>query len=229
MKNKIVIISTILIMTLTVCTTVFAAANAEIVVTSSETKITPDTKEIVLNVKLGTLTEVQEGKPMGYVGTFEYDTNIFESINIIGMNGWSATIANGKIQGDTSQVAANQEIAKITLKLKSDLSSIIDTTTAITLKDVHITDDVNLDITVNKTISIQMDTVHNKNNEENNTVTNETNSTITNTNTKTLQDNTTIKESKLPATGIKMIVIPILLVLIVLAIVLKIKSRKIKY
>lgn len=116
MKNKIVAIILVFSIVFAMSTTILAAASTEIILTTSKDKIDKDTKEVILTLKLGEQTGVQTGKPAGYLGSIEYSTDVFESVDIMGMNGWSATIANGKIQGDTSQVAANQEIAKITLK-----------------------------------------------------------------------------------------------------------------
>lgn len=239
MKKRILTIAFVIIIMLIIGTTYTLAADIEMNVQGQTTiNSTDDTVELILS--LGNFTEVEEGQPLGYQGTITYDENVFEGITVEGLNRWTASYEdNTKVfMGEIDSATANTQIAKITLTLKEGLSSA--TTGTIQFNNILLTDGTN-DFTFNREVIITVEEENSENNEENteententeDTINQENTNTIVNNNTTSIQANntdTTVSNQILPSAGVKNVIIISIIAIIVLAIIFKIKSRKIKY
>lgn len=213
----------------------------------SKTKIDKNDKTIEVTLSLGSFSGVAENSTLGYQGTLEFDKTVFESATVTGLNGWTVTYDPTKsttIVGDTAAAKANTDIAKITLKLKSNLDA--GSKGNIELKNLVLTDGTN-EITYNKTFSITIEKKNNENTENKantptsttnaNTSTNKSN-TQTSNNSATSGNNTNKSNSsltantaitKLPAAGLNNVIILAIVIVLIAAIIFKFKSRKIKY
>lgn len=237
MKRKILAIIMIIFM-ITILGTInsLAAGNIELNV-QGETTVKDTEKTIELTLSLGSFTEIEEGIPLGYQGTLEYDENLFEGITVEGLNGWTVNYENSTkvFMGETDTVKANTQIAKITLTLKDGVTP--GTSGTINFSDILLTDGTN-DFTFNKevTVTIENEEVDNPS-EGNNQIsgTNETNTTTStniSTNSSSIQGSNTDRttaSTRLPSAGLKNILIIAVVIISVLMVVFKIKSRDIKY
>lgn len=199
--------------------------------------------EIVeITLSLGTLEglELTNGKlVLGYEGLLEYDTDMFESVTVEGVNGWSASYesSTNKIIGDVADAKENTEITKITLKLKNGLS--VNSSGKIEITNLMLTDATN-DATYNKEFNI---TVQNALDEENNQTnqptedqtqdpTNEIENPIQEENddstNKTSNDTTITNEPNLPKTGFKNLLVISILVIAIICIFSLIRYKNIE-
>ncbi len=213
----------------------------------SKTKIDKNDKTVEVILSLVSFSGVAENSTLGYQGTLEFDKTVFESATVTGLNGWTVTYDPTKsttIVGDTAAAKDNTDIAKITLKLNSNLDA--DSKGNIELKNVVLTDGTN-EITYNKTFSITLEKKNSENTEnKTNTPTNTTNTntstnksnTQTSNNSATSGNNTNKSNSsltantaitKLPAAGLNNVIILAIVIVFIAAIIFKFKSRKIKY
>ena len=242
MKRKILTIIMIIVM-ITILGTInsLAAGNIELNV-QGETTVKDTEKTIELTLSLGSFTEIEEGIPLGYQGTLEYDENLFEGITVEGLNGWTVNYENSTkvFMGETDTAKANIQIAKITLTLKDGVTP--GTSGTINFNDILLTDGTN-DFTFNKeiTVTIENEEVDNPSegneNEGNNQIsgTNETNTTTStniSTNSSSIQGSNTDRttaSTRLPSAGVKNILIIAVVIISILMVVFKIKSRDIKY
>ena len=242
MKRKILAIMMIIFM-ITILGTInsLAAGNIELNV-QGETTVKDTEKTIELTLSLGSFTEIEEGIPLGYQGTLEYDENLFEGITVEGLHGWTVNYENSTkvFMGETDTAKANTQIAKITLTLKDGVTS--GTSGTINFSDILLTDGTN-DFTFNKeiTVTIENEEVDNPSegneNEGNNQTsgTNETNTTTStniSTNSSSIQGSNTDRttaSTRLPSAGVKNILIIAVVIISILMVVFKIKSRDIKY
>lgn len=226
------IITIILLGTISSCAEGETTPNIEISL-KGQTNITKDTKTVELTLTLGKFTGVAENVVLGYEATLEYDVNMFESVTVEGLNGWTATYeASSKtIVGEVATPIAksNTDITKITLKLKDGIQP--GATGNVKINSLLLSDGDN-DFTFTKDLTIKMEEEKapenntNTNNTGDNTDENKNNiSSISGTNT----DNTTKTTTKLPSTGIKNITIIAIVVTLIAMIFFKIKSKKIKY
>ena len=237
MKRKILAIIMIIFM-ITILGTInsLAAGNIELNV-QGETTVKDTEKTIELTLSLGSFTEIEEGIPLGYQGTLEYDENLFEGITVEGLNGWTVNYENSTkvFMGETDTAKANTQIAKITLTLKDGVTP--GTSGTINFSDILLTDGTN-DFTFNKeiTVTIENEEVDNPS-EGNNQIsgTNETNTTTStniSTNSSSIQGSNTDRttaSTRLPSAGLKNILIIAVVIISILMVVFKIKSRDIKY
>ena len=253
MKKIISIIFMIIILVVTttnVNATDEQAKNIELNV-SGQTTIESDVKTVDLTVSLGNFTGISENIVLGYQTTLEYDTNMFESVAVEGLNGWTATYSpdTNILIGDTQNARANTNITKITLTLKDGVEA--GTSGTINLRNIELTDETN-DFTYNRTITVRIEEESNPGDntntiQDNTTNTNEQNQTgnsvinnnVSATNTSNSAsslnrtnssnvDNTTATKV-IPKAGMTNILIIGICVVIVAGIIFKIKSRKIKY
>lgn len=245
MKRKILTIIMIIVM-ITILGTInsFATGNIELNV-QGETTVKDIEKTIELTLSLGSFTEIEEGIPLGYQGTLEYDENLFEGITVEGLNGWTVNYENSTkvFMGETDTAKANTQIAKITLTLKDGVTP--GTSGTINFNDILLTDGTN-DFTFNKEITVTIENEEEDNpnqgtgNEEENQVSggNESNkvnnptSTNISTNSTSIQGSNTDKttaSTRLPSAGLKNILIIAVVIISILMVVFKVKSRDIKY
>ena len=93
---------------------------------SGDSKVTQGTKTVTYTISLGDFVGIPENAMMGYEAVLEYDSNVFSSATIEGLNDWTAqyTESTKRLIGETrTKGEANKEIAKITLTLKESLSN----------------------------------------------------------------------------------------------------------
>ena len=242
MKNKIIVVTLIIIMTITLgIISSFAEEGTNIELNlNGQTTINEDAKTVVLTLSLGDFTGIESGATLGYQGTLEFDENMFQSVEVEGLNGWTANYESSTkvLLGDVDRANPNTDITKITLTLKDNVKP--GTEGKVQINNILLTDGDN-DFTFNKEVTVKMEesttpsedntnnTVENGNVTNNNSV---INANITNNagmqsgNTK---DNTTVHATKLPNTGIENMILVAIAITIVAIVVFKIKSRKIKY
>lgn len=190
-------------------------------------EISENENTITITMELGDFVNLSDGEPLGYSGTLEYNQSIFQEVSVEGLNGWSVSFNsdNNMILGDTSNGKANEEIAKITFKVKDENVS-GKNTTIIRLKDIIITNG-NFEISADKQIEI---TLNNKNNETTNQKVQQIKEVSVVAGEETISATTsTTQNQTLPDAGIGRNVIVAIIVLTILMIIFKIKSRKIKY
>lgn len=243
MKNKIIMAILIIAMILTIGTiSSFAEGEANIELKlNGQTTINEDTKTVELTLSLGDFTGVEDGATLGYQATLEYDKNMFQSVEVEGLNGWTANYESSTkvLLGDVDKANPNTDITKITLTLKDDVQP--GTEGKVQIKNILLTDGDN-DFSFNKEVTVKMEEEtttpaedDNTNNSENNGNATKNNSSINANiaNNAGMQsgntDNTTVQATRLPNTGIENIRLVAIAVTIVAIIVFKIKSRDIKY
>ena len=243
MKTKILLIMMIMVVTIILGTiNSLAAGNIEINV-QGQTTIKETEKTIELTLSLGNFTEIEEGIPLGYQGTLTYDENMFESIAVEGLNGWTVNYEDSTnvFMGETDTAKANTQIAKVTLTLKDGVT--LGTSGTINFNNILLTDGTN-DFTFNKEITITVENEENNDpnegneednqetgTDENNTIDEPTNTNVSTNSTSIQGSNTdrTTATTKLPAAGLRNIVIIAVVIMIIFMVVFKIKSKDIKY
>lgn len=243
MKNKIIMTILIIAMILTIGTiSSFAEGEANIELNlNGQTTINEDTKTVELTLSLGDFTGVEDGATLGYQATLEYDENMFQSVEVEGLNGWTANYESSTkvLLGDVDRANPNTDITKITLTLKDDVQP--GTEGKVQINNILLTDGDN-DFTFNKEVTVKMEEEATTPAEDDNTNNSGNNGNATNNNSSInaniannagMQsgntDNTTVQATRLPNTGIENIILVAIAVTIVAIIVFKIKSRDIKY
>lgn len=243
MKNKIIMTILIIAMILTIGTiSSFAEGEANIELNlNGQTTINEDAKTVELTLSLGDFTGVEDGATLGYQATLEYDENMFQSVEVEGLNGWTANYESSTkvLLGDVDRANPNTDITKITLTLKDDVQP--GTEGKVQINNILLTDGNN-DFTFNKEVTVKMEEEVTTPVEDDNTNNSGNNGNATNNNSSInanisnnagMQsentDNTTVQATRLPNTGIENIILVAIAVTIVAIIVFKIKSRDIKY
>ena len=243
MKNKIIMTILIIAMILTIGTiSSFAEEEANIELNlNGQTTINEDTKTVELTLSLGDFTGVEDGATLGYQATLEYDKNMFQSVEVEGLNGWTANYESSTkvLLGDVDRANPNTDITKITLTLKDDVQP--GTEGKVQINNILLTDGNN-DFTFNKEVTVKMEEEVTTPVEDDNTNNSGNNGNATNNNSSINADisnnagmqsentdNTTVQATRLPNTGIENIILVAIAVTIVAIIVFKIKSRDIKY
>lgn len=245
-KSLIIFLITIIIITLGNVCSLAVEANIEMNI-QGNTTVTEEEKTIEITMSLGSFTGIEEGQPLGYQGKIQYDENIIASISVEGLNGWKASYEESTktLLGETDVANSNTNIAKITVTLKEDLKP--NTTGNIQFEEILLTDGTN-DFTFNKTLTITVEGTEDSSEDEDNSLENETgnenvienenttgnteenNNKVTNTETiKTNNIDKTTASTKLPAAGLKNILIISIFILVIITIIAKIKSKSIKY
>lgn len=243
MKNKIIMTILIIAMILTIGTiSSFAEEEANVELNlNGQTTINEDTKTVELTLSLGDFTGVEAGATLGYQATLEFDENMFQSVEVEGLNGWTANYESSTkvLLGDVDKANPNTDITKITLTLKDDVQP--GTEGKVQINNILLTDGNN-DFTFNKEVTVKMEEEVTTPVEDDNTNNSGNNGNATNNNSSInanisnnagMQsgntDNTTVQATRLPNTGIENIRLVAIAVTIVAIIVFKIKSRDIKY
>ena len=243
MKNKIIMTILIIAMILTIGTiSSFAEGEANIELNlNGQTTINEDAKTVELTLSLGDFTGVEAGATLGYQATLEFDENMFQSVEVEGLNGWTANYESSTkvLLGDVDRANPNTDITKITLTLKDDVQP--GTEGKVQINNILLTDGDN-DFKFNKEVTVKMEEEVTTPVEDDNTNNSGNNGNATNNNSSInvniannagMQsentDNTTVQATRLPNTGIENIILVAIAVTIVAIIVFKIKSRDIKY
>lgn len=133
------------------------ASEGEATTVNIEMNLTPtvqvseDAKTVVLTLSLGSFQGVAENTQLAYQGTLAYDANIFEKVEVVGLNGWTVGYSDETkiIQGDTGSGTPNSEITTITFTLKDGISA--GTRTDITISNLTISDGTDATDNINYT------------------------------------------------------------------------------
>lgn len=174
----------------------------------------------IIKISLGKFDEVEENKVMAFQTRLEYDENLVESIAVKGINNWVLSYdENSKILlGDVDKAKANQEIGQIEITLKEKLE--VGQKGTIKLNELLLAGD-NVEIKTNKEVNfevVEKPIIQ----EENRTSEN----SINTTNTKV---DDTVANKIIPAAGVGRIILISIIIITILAVIFKFKSRKIKY
>jgi LPXTG-motif cell wall anchor domain protein len=176
--KKIVTSFIILIIAILMYQTVYATENstgASVVFNfSGDSKVTQGTKTVTYTISLGDFVGIPENSMMGYEAVLEYDSNVFDSATIEGLNDWTAqyTESTKRLIGETrTKGEANKDIAKITLTLKDDAPA---GNTTVKLNNVLLTANGNQEFSYTKeaTLQIEAKAEEPKKDDENNTTEN---------------------------------------------------------
>lgn len=210
---------------------------------------------VIILMHLGELVDVEQGTPLGFTANLQYDNTIFSNVSISGKNGWSADLnsSNNMIIADTASASANTDVVELTLTInKENIKETTDTT--ISFKNIVISDG-DFEVTTEKDINVkivkpadkptdtedpdpQPETPENGGNNENSDpsgvqevtelepVKPSDSLSAGQTSTQKQQVN---KATKLPDAGMQTNIKIAIGVLVVLIVIFKFKSRKIKY
>ena len=124
-------------------------SNADVEISlEGEDAIIQGTESFIVNLKLGKFTNLEENKVMGFEATLDYSEDLFESVKVTQQNGWKVTynVDSKKIVGTVDESKEDIVIAQIEFVLKEGVE--IGTTGKVSLLNLNISDDNNLDKTI---------------------------------------------------------------------------------
>ncbi len=129
-----------------VSTSTSQQSNADIEVMLEGPEEVKDDK-FTMTLKIGKLTNIEEGSVIAFDTNLECTLGRYESINITELNGWSITYSNEtqRIVGMVDEVKENTEIAKLEFTLKDEVKNVKET---IRLTNFNISDDLDLEKTI---------------------------------------------------------------------------------
>lgn len=164
----------------------FAANTASVTLNLATDSSEQKTNNILkVNISFSDFSNVDTTSPIGMSAMLSYDTSIFSNVTISGKNGYSASIANGKIVIDGNSATEGSTIAEIDLSIKSGITANTKTDIKLTSIEIANSDDLEMSIAELKTTAtIQKNT---ESTSDNNTK----NETTKNTTTKENTTNTT--------------------------------------
>ena len=226
MKKVIILIGCLILMVTTSTISYSATIDVQLITEKEEIKIAGnDSQSFTVTIKLGDFVNIQENTVLGYTATLDYDESIFEEAVIIGKNGWNTSYnkLTHVIEGDTDRANANSEIAQIIFTINNNYSRKNQSTT-IKLNNIVLTDG-DFEINGQREITIKIANENTSNNSiqkitDLETVVGEA----------TYNSKVSISQAQsLPNAGIKRTILITISILIIAAIIFKIKSRKIKY
>lgn len=173
----------------------------------------------IIKISLGKFDDVEENKVMAFQTSLEYEENLVESIAVKGINNWVLSYdENSKILlGDVDKAKANQEIGQIEITLKEKLE--VGQKGTIKLNELLLAGD-NVEIKTNKEVNFEV--VEKPIIQEDKTSENSSNTT----NTKV---DDTVANKIIPAAGVGSIILISIIIITILAVIFKFKSRKIKF
>lgn len=192
--------------------------------------------EMKVKMSLGEFTNLPENSVMTATMTLEYDTSLVESVEVIGKDNWKATIepTTTRVILETDKSKANTDIAEFIFTTSKDATIEKLNKSKILIKDINISDGENLDqFEEDKDFKFTLKEENNNsnNNNQNTNASTNTNNISTNTEKNTITGNkqNMLAPTKLPAAGIKNLIILSIVIIAIATIIFKIKSRKIKY
>lgn len=246
------IVSIILIILSIICINLNALAveeDSSIKVGFSMTNMSKN--EMKVKMSLSEFKNVPENSVMTATMTLEYDTSLIESVEVVGKDNWKATIESTtkRVILETDKSKANTDIAEFIFTTNKNATIENLNKSKILIKEINISDGENLDqFDVDKEFEFSLKEENNNSNSNNQNMNTNTN---TNANTNINQSNTngnkisnstdskkntisgnkqnTFAQTKLPAAGIKNLIILSIVIIAIATIIFKIKSRKIKY
>lgn len=206
-----------------------ATINIDLRTENENYKVTGENDILVIILELRDFVNLPEGEPLGYSGELQYDDSIFEDVEVEGLNGWNVSYndENKTLVGDTAKAKANSEIAKINFKIKSDNISNMENT-VIGLKNVTITNG-EFEILAEKQITISLENQIQKDSNQDEVQKISNIKQISTIQAEETEEAKAQEVNNLPKAGLKKNIIITIIGVFVLAIIFKIKSRKIKY
>lgn len=227
MKKTIYILALTITIILIPLTVHAAGIDVKLISKEQDYNITDENDTINLKMDLGDFVNIQSRIPLGCTAILDYDTSIINEVTITGENGWNASYnkVNNKILCDTSSAIPNTEIATINLKLnRQEIKGNMQT--KISLNNIELSDG-DFKITSQKTVTVNL-----KNDSK-------TDSDIAQkvSDIKIIAGEKAInatasqrnKDITLPNAGNSAWMLVAIITLIILMILFKFKSRKIKY
>lgn len=199
--------------------------------------------EMKVKMSLSEFKNVPENSVMTATMTLEYDTSLIESVEVVGKDNWKATIESTtkRVILETDKSKANTDIAEFIFTTNKNATIEELNKSKIVIKDINISDGENLDqFERNKEFKFTLKEENNNLNNNNQNTNTNTNTNQNTTNTNNISTNTkkntitgnkhnTLAPTKLPAAGIKNLIILSIVIIAIATIIFKIKSRKIKY
>lgn len=231
MKRKLIVLIVFAIMALTPIVAVYGASIDIDLVTETQEYNADETDEpLKVEIELGDFVSIPENEPLAYTGTIEYDTKLFSDVKIEGKNEWSATYnkTNNMLLGDTVNAVANTKIAELKFYVNKENVKTNENTT-IKLKDILLSDG-NFEIKANKEIEIKILSSRGSSTINDNQNAQQVKSLSIISGEEIVSHSAGGQEENLPNAGpSKPVLLVILGILLVLAIIFRIKCRKIKY
>lgn len=201
--------------------------------------------EMKVKMSLAEFTNVPEDSVMTATMTLDYDASLIESVQVVGKDNWKATLepTTKRVILETDKSKANTDIAEFIFTNNKNATIEELNKSKILIKDINISDGENLEqFDKDKEFKFSLKEENNNsnsNNQNTNTSTNTNQNTtngnniLTNTeskkNTITGNKQNTLAPTKLPAAGIRNLIILSIVIIAIVTVIFKIKSRKIKY
>lgn len=244
------IVSIILLILFIICININVLAVTEDSSVKVKFSVTNMSKnEMKVKMSLAEFTNVPEASVMTATMTLDYDASLIESVQVVGKDNWKATLepTTKRVILETDKSKANTDIAEFIFTTNKNATIEKLNKSKILIKEINISDGENLDqFDADKEFEFSLKEENNNSNSNNqNTNTNTNTSTNTNkniTNGNNISTNTnskkntitgnkqnTLAPTKLPAAGIRNLIILSIVIIAIVTIIFKIKSRKIKY
>ena len=189
-----------------------------------------DETTIEIQLSLTEFDNIPENTILGCYAEIEYDKELLSFNSIEGQNGWNVEFneETNKLVLDTNSAKANTVIVKIVFNINTNEISKNENTT-INLKNIVLTDG---NFKINSELQTQVKILASKRNQDDVQRVGELYTTsgqkITNNKLSSL-DETTLQDRILPYVGNGTAILVVIGILLVLILIFKIKSRKIKY
>lgn len=196
----------------------------DLVLDTQDISISKENNTFEIILKLGEFINIESTDVLGYTAIIDYDTSIIDYIDVIGQNGWNVEYnsSNNKIVGDTTNAKQNTDITKIIFHVKEDKLN-QKTSTKIKLSKIEISDG-NLKIETQREVTVNL-----LNKEQAKKDVQEVHDIKIIEGEKAISTVTATSKLVLPKAGTSEIILITIIILTILMIIFKIKSRKIKY
>ena len=110
-------------------------------------------KEIKINIKLTSFTNIDTNEPVVITGTLDYEENLFSNVSLEALSGWSSYLNKNKFVLDASKIVEGKNIATLTMKLNEGISS---KSTVVKFTNIEVVNEANLDL---KDINIETEAI----------------------------------------------------------------------
>lgn len=189
-----------------------------------------DVSTLEVELRLTNFDNIPENTVLGCYAEIDYDKNLLSLNSIEGQNGWNVEFneETNKIVLDTDSASSNTVIAKMIFDIRTQEITKNENTT-IALKDLVLTDG---NFKINSELQIQIDILASKVNQDDVQILHEVYTTSgekVENNKLAALDETTLQDKILPYVGNGIVIFIAIAILLVLGVIFKIKSRKIKY
>ena len=189
-----------------------------------------DVSTLEVELRLTNFDNIQENTVLGCYAEIDYDKNLLSLNSIEGQNGWNVEFneETNKIVLDSDSASSNTTIAKMIFDIRTQEIT-KNENTIIALKDLVLTDG---NFKINSELQIQIDILASKANKDDVQILHEVYTTSgekVENNKLAALDETTLQDKILPYVGNGIAILIAIAILLVLGVIFKIKSRKIKY